>query len=142
MLKKETATPIENRATDMMKMLMDTRKQVGTLEKGFLVDAPAVWGEIDSRLSVLERGLAILQDNQSTLMKQYLDQQKRLDEEKPDSAVTNVTDRLATLENASASQYDIIMDLAAGIAGLKSRMEDSEDSVGAFRLAIARIDSE
>ena len=81
MLKKETATPIENRATDMMKMLMDTRKQVGTLEKGFLVDAPAVWGEIDSRLSVLERGLAILQDNQSTLMKQYLDQQKRLDEQ-------------------------------------------------------------
>ena len=81
MLKKETATPIENRATDMMKMLMDTRKQVGTLEKGFLADAPAVWGEIDSRLSMLERGMAILQDNQSTLMKQYLDQQKRLDEQ-------------------------------------------------------------
>ena len=80
MLKKETATPIENRATDIMKMLTDTRKQVEILEKGFLVDAPAVWGEIDSRLSVLERGLAILQDNQSTLMKQYLDLQKRLDE--------------------------------------------------------------
>ena len=59
MLKKETATPIENRATDMMKMLMDTRKQVETLEKG----------------------MAILQDNQSILMKQYLDQQKRLDEQ-------------------------------------------------------------
>ena len=59
MLKKETATPIENRATDMMKMLMDTRKQVETLEKG----------------------MAILQGNQSTLINMYLEQQKRLDEQ-------------------------------------------------------------
>ena len=59
MLKKETATPIENRATDIMKMLMNTRKQVETLEKG----------------------MAILQDNQSTLINMYLEQQKRLDEQ-------------------------------------------------------------
>ncbi|NIA12248.1 MAG: hypothetical protein GWP10_21655, partial [Nitrospiraceae bacterium] len=99
MLKQETYKEKSKRIVivNIEKHMKEMQTQIEALEKGFLADAPAVWGEIDSRLSALEKGMTILQNNQSALMKQYLDQQKRLDEEKPDDVVTNVTDRLTVL---------------------------------------------
>ena len=136
MLKKETVTTQEDQITDLMKRvkglqtqityginpyLTDSRKQIEALEKGFLADAPATWSEIDNRLSALEEGMAVLQNNQSALMKQYLDQQKQL--EKVEESV-----------NAFAKEIQII---GEGVADWGIRMEGAEDSIHALQLAIS-----
>ena len=79
--------------------------------------------------------------------------------EKPDSAVTNVTDRLTALEdvtgnllqntmhdhdkrltaleNATGALADAVRDIAAGDADWGTRMEDAEDSIHSLQAAIS-----
>ncbi|NIA09216.1 MAG: hypothetical protein GWP10_05640 [Nitrospiraceae bacterium] len=114
---------------DILEKLVDHEVRLEKIETGSLSNREDVAADIAARLSALEEGMTILQGNQSTLMKQYIEQQKRLDEEKPDGAVTNVTDRLTALEDATGALADAVREIAAGVADWGTRMEDAEDSI-------------
>ena len=57
--------------------------------------------------------------------------------DKPDSAVTNVTDRLFALENAVGTLADAVKTIGEGIADWGIRMEEAEDSIHSLQAAVA-----
>ena len=110
--------------------------RIEKIEAGSLSNREDVAADIAARLSALEKGTTILQGNQSTLTNQYIEQQKRLDEEKPDGAVTNVTDRLTALENAAGALADAIREIVAGTADWELWREDAKDLIHSMQAAI------
>jgi len=110
----EIETAINDTVLDEMVALAD---RVQALEKGLLADAPPVWGEINKRLTALEKTIA----------------------EKPDSAVTNVTDRLAELENATGTLAKAMRAISEGIADWGSRMEEAEDMIHNLQVAVSDL---
>ena len=107
----------EKTAAHNKTLLSDVKTRLAALEKGFLADAPPVWGEIDRRITALEKAA----------------------KDKPDSAVTNVTDRLFALENATGALADAVKEIVAGVKDWELRMEMAEDSIHSLQESCNRI---
>jgi len=123
-----TAPPVRRRTT-----VADLKKELADLKNTISVDVLAWCGQLDNRLDQIEQHTI---SDRVRVNKDFLSRIDALENaaaQKPDSAVTNVTDRLTALENGIGALADAIRSTAEGAALWGVRMEECEDAIHDLR---------